>query len=199
MASHLHAAGAAVEEGAAPGLPLTGMHDLHLHPRLLRRVLAECLPLPDPHADLEPTPRPADLARALGAVREQGLLAERATDPGLLEEWRTAVDAWVDRLVALLVSDREHSCWVGTSFLGLTFEECSDDRFAKSYSDWFERILKRFKAPSSNKMVNMATCTTMANLFVRYVTRTYWLILQGDIYLLIVKDMKMGCNLLFNN
>uniref|UniRef100_A0A0E0LBD4 Pre-rRNA-processing protein RIX1 N-terminal domain-containing protein n=1 Tax=Oryza punctata TaxID=4537 RepID=A0A0E0LBD4_ORYPU len=166
MASHIHAA--AVGEGAAAGgLPLTGMHDLRLRPRLLRRILAECLPLPDPDADLQPTRSPADLARALSAVREQGLLAEGAADPGLLEEWSAAVDAWVDRLIALLASDREHSCWVGTSFLGLTFEECSEDRFANSYSFWVEKILKKIKAPSSNKMVNIATCTTMANLFMR--------------------------------
>uniref|UniRef100_A0A0E0PXI2 Pre-rRNA-processing protein RIX1 N-terminal domain-containing protein n=1 Tax=Oryza rufipogon TaxID=4529 RepID=A0A0E0PXI2_ORYRU len=146
MASHIHAA-------AAGDLPLTGMHDLRLRPRLLRRVLAECLPLPDPAADLQPTRSPADLARALSAVREQGLLAvEGAADPGLLEEWSAAVDAWVDRLVALLASDREHSCWVGTSFLGLTFEECSEDRFANSYSFWFEKIMKKIKVPSSNKM-----------------------------------------------
>lgn len=100
MASHIHAA-------AAGDLPLTGMHDLRLRPRLLRRVLAECLPLPDPAADLQPTRSPADLARALSAVREQGLLVvEGAADPGLLEEWSAAVDAWVDRLVALLASDR---------------------------------------------------------------------------------------------
>uniref|UniRef100_A0A0E0E1K5 Pre-rRNA-processing protein RIX1 N-terminal domain-containing protein n=1 Tax=Oryza meridionalis TaxID=40149 RepID=A0A0E0E1K5_9ORYZ len=161
MASHIHAAAAGV-------LPLTGMHDLRLRPRLLRRVLAECLPLPDPAADLQPTRSPADLARALSAVREQGLLAvEGAADPGLLEEWSAAVDAWVDRLVALLASDREHSCWVGTSFLGLTFEECSEDRFANSYSFWFEKIMKKIKVPSSNKMVSIATCTTMASLFMR--------------------------------
>nr|XP_025882122.1 uncharacterized protein LOC9267324 isoform X4 [Oryza sativa Japonica Group] len=161
MASHIHAA-------AAGDLPLTGMHDLRLRPRLLRRVLAECLPLPDPAADLQPTRSPADLARALSAVREQGLLAvEGAADPGLLEEWSAAVDAWVDRLVALLASDREHSCWVGTSFLGLTFEECSEDRFANSYSFWFEKIMKKIKVPSSNKMVSIATCTAMASLFMR--------------------------------
>uniref|UniRef100_A0A0E0A981 Pre-rRNA-processing protein RIX1 N-terminal domain-containing protein n=1 Tax=Oryza glumipatula TaxID=40148 RepID=A0A0E0A981_9ORYZ len=146
MASHIHAA-------AAGDLPLTGMHDLRLRPRLLRRVLAECLPLPDPGADLQPTRSPADLARALSAVRQQGLLAVGgAADPGLLEEWSAAVDAWVDRLVALLASDREHSCWVGTSFLGLTFEECGEDRFANSYSFWFEKIMKKIKVPSSNKM-----------------------------------------------
>uniref|UniRef100_A0A0E0GSU5 Pre-rRNA-processing protein RIX1 N-terminal domain-containing protein n=1 Tax=Oryza nivara TaxID=4536 RepID=A0A0E0GSU5_ORYNI len=161
MASHIHAA-------AAGDLPLTGMHDLRLRPRLLRRVLAECLPLPDPAADLQPTRSPADLARALSAVREQGLLAvEGAADPGLLEEWSAAVDAWVDRLVALLASDREHSCWVGTSFLGLTFEECSEDRFANSYFFWFEKIMKKIKVPSSNKMVSIATCTAMASLFMR--------------------------------
>uniref|UniRef100_A0A0D9WQE5 Pre-rRNA-processing protein RIX1 N-terminal domain-containing protein n=1 Tax=Leersia perrieri TaxID=77586 RepID=A0A0D9WQE5_9ORYZ len=151
MASRIHAA-AAPAPPVEEGLPFAGMHDLRLRPRLLRHLLAECLPLPDPDADLEPTRRPADLARALRTVRDQGLLAERASDPGLLEEWHAAVDAWVDRLVALLVSDREHSCWVGTSFLGLTFEGCSDDRFAKSYSDWFKKILKKLKAPSSNKM-----------------------------------------------
>uniref|UniRef100_A0A0E0A983 Pre-rRNA-processing protein RIX1 N-terminal domain-containing protein n=1 Tax=Oryza glumipatula TaxID=40148 RepID=A0A0E0A983_9ORYZ len=161
MASHIHAA-------AAGDLPLTGMHDLRLRPRLLRRVLAECLPLPDPGADLQPTRSPADLARALSAVRQQGLLAVGgAADPGLLEEWSAAVDAWVDRLVALLASDREHSCWVGTSFLGLTFEECGEDRFANSYSFWFEKIMKKIKVPSSNKMVSIATCTAMASLFMR--------------------------------
>uniref|UniRef100_A0A0D9WQE4 Pre-rRNA-processing protein RIX1 N-terminal domain-containing protein n=1 Tax=Leersia perrieri TaxID=77586 RepID=A0A0D9WQE4_9ORYZ len=155
MASRIHAA-AAPAPPVEEGLPFAGMHDLRLRPRLLRHLLAECLPLPDPDADLEPTRRPADLARALRTVRDQGLLAERASDPGLLEEWHAAVDAWVDRLVALLVSDREHSCWVGTSFLGLTFEGCSDDRFAKSYSDWFKKILKKLKAPSSNKMEKAA-------------------------------------------
>ncbi|KAL5199519.1 hypothetical protein ABZP36_020722 [Zizania latifolia] len=152
---------------AAAGLAYTGMHDLRLRPRLLRVLLAECIPLPDPDVYQEPTRRPSDLAHALCAIREQGLLAERAPDPGLMEEWRAAVDAWVDRLLALLVSSRVHSCWVGTSFLGVTIEQCCDDRFAKSYSDWFEKILKRLKAPSSMKMVNMATCTTMADLFVR--------------------------------
>lgn len=34
---------------------------------------------------------------------------------------------------------------MGISFLGLTVQECCDERFAKSYSDWFEKVLKKLK------------------------------------------------------
>ncbi|GJM99145.1 hypothetical protein PR202_ga16222 [Eleusine coracana subsp. coracana] len=132
---------------AASAGALAGRRDLCLRPRLLLALLNDCLPLPDDEgAGLGPPRRPADLAYAADAVRAHGLLAEdNAGDPGLREEWRAAVDAWVDRLLGLMDSDREHSCWVGTSFLGLTFQECSDGRFVKSYSDWFQKVLGNMK------------------------------------------------------
>ncbi|KAL6909796.1 hypothetical protein ACP4OV_001455 [Aristida adscensionis] len=152
-----------------------------LRPRLLRELLDGRLPLPDDGGDDDdraPRPRPrrspADLAYAADALRARGLLAEewRAADDGpeLAEEWRAAVDAWVDRLLKLMDSGKEHSCWVGTSFLGLTIQECCDRRFEKSYPDWFEKLLKKIKAPSGIKMLNIFTCTTIYDLFVRLAT-----------------------------
>jgi hypothetical protein len=147
------------------------MHDLRLRPRLLRALLDDCLPLPVPGRG--PPRRPADLAYAADAIRAHDLLAEHSAgpaDPGVLEEWGAAVDAWVDRVLELIDSGKEYSCWGGTSFLGLTIQECCDRRFVKSYSDWFEKVLKNMKEPSCNKMVNMFTCTTMSDLFLRLAT-----------------------------
>ncbi|XP_025811285.1 uncharacterized protein LOC112889030 isoform X5 [Panicum hallii] len=164
-------ASAAAYVGAGVGVALTGMHDLRLRPRLLRALLDDCLPLPVPGRG--PPRRPADLAYAADAIRAHDLLAEHSAgpaDPGVLEEWGAAVDAWVDRVLELIDSGKEYSCWGGTSFLGLTIQECCDRRFVKSYSDWFEKVLKNMKEPSCNKMVNMFTCTTMSDLFLRLAT-----------------------------
>jgi hypothetical protein len=89
--------------------------DLRLRPRLLRALLNDCLPLPDYMA---PPPDPADLAYAVDAVHAHGLLAEHAAngDPGLPDEWRAAVDAWVDRLLGLMDSK-----WVRASPSGCAF------------------------------------------------------------------------------
>lgn len=118
--------------------------DLRLRPRLLLPLLNDCLPLLD---YMGPSPDPADLAYAVDAIQANGLLAEHAADgdPGLRDEWRAGVDAWVDRLLGLMDSKWEHNCWVGTSFLGLTFHECSDGRFVESYSDWFQKVLRNMK------------------------------------------------------
>ncbi|XP_022681503.1 uncharacterized protein LOC101761096 isoform X3 [Setaria italica] len=123
---------AAADAGAGGGVALAGMHDLRLRPRLLRSLLDDCLPLPVPGRS--PPRRPADLAYAADAVCSHGLLAEPSAgraDPGVLEEWEAAVDAWVHRLLELIGSDKEPSC---------------------------------------NKMVNMFTCTTMSDLFLRLAT-----------------------------
>ncbi|XP_025811287.1 uncharacterized protein LOC112889030 isoform X7 [Panicum hallii] len=143
-------ASAAAYVGAGVGVALTGMHDLRLRPRLLRALLDDCLPLPVPGRG--PPRRPADLAYAADAIRAHDLLAEHSAgpaDPGVLEEWGAAVDAWVDRVLELIDSGKEYSCWGGTSFLGLTIQECCDRRFVKSYSDWFEKVLKNMKIESS--------------------------------------------------
>nr|TKW21521.1 hypothetical protein SEVIR_4G124600v2 [Setaria viridis] len=101
---------AAADAGAGGGVALAGMHDLRLRPRLLRSLLDDCLPLPVPGRS--PPRRPADLAYAADAVCSHGLLAEPSAgraDPGVLEEWEAAVDAWVHRLLELIGSDKVYA------------------------------------------------------------------------------------------
>jgi hypothetical protein len=86
------------------------MHDLRLRPRLLRALLDDCLPLPVPGRG--PPRRPADLAYAADAIRAHDLLAEHSAgpaDPGVLEEWGAAVDAWVDRVLELIDSGKVYA------------------------------------------------------------------------------------------
>uniref|UniRef100_A0A453HS85 Pre-rRNA-processing protein RIX1 N-terminal domain-containing protein n=1 Tax=Aegilops tauschii subsp. strangulata TaxID=200361 RepID=A0A453HS85_AEGTS len=55
-----------------------------------------------------------------------------------------------------------------TCFLGVTFQECSSERFAESYSDWFEKILRNLQqGPSSLQLVTVVSCTSMSDLFAR--------------------------------
>ncbi|PUZ75281.1 hypothetical protein GQ55_1G146600 [Panicum hallii var. hallii] len=152
--------------GASGGF-LAGVNDPWLKPRLLRAVVAERLPQPG-GAELPPV----ELASVLGAVRTHGLLTEglpdRAPeDPKLAEAWRTAVDSWVERVVALVESDSAYSCWLGTCFLGVTFQECSNERFAESYSNWYEKILSNLQEPSCLQLVTVISCTSLSDLFVR--------------------------------
>ncbi|CAN6244092.1 unnamed protein product [Urochloa humidicola] len=152
--------------GASGGF-LAGVNDPWLKPRLLRALLAERLPQPG-GADLPPV----ELASVLHAVRTHGLLTEalpeRApADPKLAEAWRAAVDSWVERVVALVESDSAYSCWLGTCFLGVTFQECSNERFAESYSDWYEKIMSNLQEPASLQLVTVISCTSMSDLFVR--------------------------------
>ncbi|CAN6272438.1 unnamed protein product [Urochloa humidicola] len=152
--------------GASGGF-LAGVNDPRLKPRLLRALLAERLPQPG-GADLPPV----ELASVLHAVRTHGLLTEalpeRApADPKLAEAWRAAVDSWVERVVALVESDSAYSCWLGTCFLGVTFQECSNERFAESYSDWYEKIMSNLQEPASLQLVTVISCTSMSDLFVR--------------------------------
>ncbi|KAF0928080.1 hypothetical protein E2562_037723 [Oryza meyeriana var. granulata] len=143
---------------------LADVNDPWLKPRLLRAVVGERLPKPG--SDLPP----AELASVLDAVRTHGLLTERLPGPHdakLAEAWRAAVDAWVERVGDLMQSDLPYSRWLGTCFLGLTFQECSNERFAESYSNWFEKILSNLQEPSSVQLVIIVSCTSMSDLFVR--------------------------------
>uniref|UniRef100_A0A0E0KZL9 Pre-rRNA-processing protein RIX1 N-terminal domain-containing protein n=1 Tax=Oryza punctata TaxID=4537 RepID=A0A0E0KZL9_ORYPU len=131
--------------GAGGGF-LADANDPWLKPRLLRAVVGERLPRPG--SDLPP----AELASILDAVRTHGLLTERLYgphDPKLAEAWRAAVDAWVERIGELMQSDLPYSRWLGTCFLGLMFQECCNERFAESYSGWFEKILINLQEPST--------------------------------------------------
>ncbi|KAJ1283929.1 hypothetical protein BS78_03G164900 [Paspalum vaginatum] len=155
--------------GATAGV-LADFNDPWLKPRLLRTVVAERLQQPG-GGELPP----AEVASVLEAVRTHNLLTEDLpdrglADPKLAEAWRAAVDAWVERVVALVESNSTYSCWLGTSFLGVTFQECSNERFAESHSIWFEKILGFLQEPSSSQLVTVISCTSMSDLFVRLAT-----------------------------
>ncbi|KAM0898062.1 hypothetical protein ACQ4PT_022152 [Festuca glaucescens] len=144
---------------------LADLNDQWLKPRLLRVVVGERLPQPGS------TVPPSELASILEAVRTHGLLTEAIQGPPdrkLAEAWRAAVDAWVERVGELLQSDSPHGRWLGTCFLGVTFQDCSNERFAESYSDWFEKILSNLQQePSSLQLATVVSCTSMSDLFVR--------------------------------
>ncbi|KAL6640323.1 hypothetical protein ACP70R_022172 [Stipagrostis hirtigluma subsp. patula] len=150
---------------AASGGFLAGVKDPWLKVRLLRAVVTERLP--QPGAELPQ----AEVASVLEAVRTHGLLVESlpsgSSDPKLAEAWRAAVDAWVERVVELVDSDWTYSCWLGTLFLGLTVQECSNERFAVSYSNWFEKILSNLQEPSGVQLISSVSCTSMRDLFAR--------------------------------
>ncbi|KAK3156687.1 hypothetical protein QOZ80_2AG0110520 [Eleusine coracana subsp. coracana] len=151
---------------AGPGGFLVDLNDPWLKPRLLKALVAERLPQPG-GSELPP----AEVASVLNAVRTHGLLSERLPghppDPKLAEAWRAAVNAWVERLGAFVESESGYCRWLGTCFLGITFQECCNERFAESYSTWFERILSNLQGPSSLQLVTAISCTSMSDLFVR--------------------------------
>ncbi|XP_066317836.1 uncharacterized protein [Miscanthus floridulus] len=156
--------------GSGGGGFLGDVNDPWLKPRLLRAVVTERLPQPGGGgAELSPT----EVASILEAVRTHGLLTEdlpargAPASPKLAEAWRAAVDAWVERVVALVESDSTYSCWLGTCFLGVTFQECRNERFAESHSIWFEKILGNLQESSSSQLVIVISCTSMSDLFVR--------------------------------
>lgn len=105
---------------SGPGGFLADLNDPWLKPRLLKALVAGRLPQPG-GAELPP----AEVASVLDAVRTHGLLAEslqdHPPDSKLAEAWRAAVDAWVERLCALVESDSVRSlpirmlsllCWL---------------------------------------------------------------------------------------
>ncbi|AQK68172.1 proline-, glutamic acid- and leucine-rich protein 1 isoform X1 [Zea mays] len=155
--------------GSGGGGFLGDVNDPWLKPRLLRAVVTGRLPQPGAAAELSPT----EVASILEVVRTHGLLTEdlpgrgALVNPKLAEAWRAAVDAWVERVVALVESDSTYSCWLGTCFLGVTFQECRNDRFAESHSIWFEKILSNLQQSSSFQLVIVISCTSMSDLFVR--------------------------------
>ncbi|XP_008807711.2 proline-, glutamic acid- and leucine-rich protein 1 [Phoenix dactylifera] len=144
---------------------LKGMNDYRLRPRMLRSLVRDRLP-----DEKRPFPSPAELSSILAYVKTHGLLSERLADPSdgkLIEAWRSAVDAWVDRLLLLVSSNMPDKCWAGTCLLGVTCEECSSDRFIASFSIWFQKLLSNIQPPSTTHFVKVACCASLADLFTR--------------------------------
>ena len=78
------------------------MYDVDMKPRLLRTLIKERVP-----DDKHPFENPAELSTVVSLIKTHGLLSEsfsKSTDQKLVDNWKSAVDSWVER-VLLLVSN----------------------------------------------------------------------------------------------
>lgn len=81
---------------------LEGMNDPRLKPRLLRSLVRDRLP-----EESGPAPSPSELSSILASIKTHSLLSEHVpdlSDAKLIEAWRTAVDAWIERVLSLASS-----------------------------------------------------------------------------------------------
>lgn len=82
---------------------IQGMYDVALKPNLLRSLLKEYVP-----DERHPFTSPSDLSRVVSAVKTHRLLSECVPDSAdqmLIDSWKSAVDAWVNRLTSLASSN----------------------------------------------------------------------------------------------
>ncbi|XP_057454758.1 uncharacterized protein LOC130746223 [Lotus japonicus] len=142
-----------------------GMDDVELKPRLLRTLISDHL-----RDKKRPSFNPSALSKVISLIRTHSLLSESFTEsmaPELVEEWKSAVTSWVERIETLLESSTLDKCWAGISLLGVTCELCSDDRFVDSYSSWFDKLKKKLQPPADSDLVRVACCASISDLFAR--------------------------------
>ncbi|XP_057969330.1 uncharacterized protein LOC131158473 isoform X2 [Malania oleifera] len=146
------------------------MYDPRLKPRVLRGLVSDHLPYED-----GPVPSRPEISNLAFTVRTFSLLSESlprtptTVDASLVQDWKSSVDAWVDRVVQLVSCDLPDKNWVGICMLGLTCTECSTARFLSSYPAWLDKLLSHIEPPSDFQSVKVASCNSMSDLF----TRTY--------------------------
>ncbi|KAK4756807.1 hypothetical protein SAY87_006934 [Trapa incisa] len=141
------------------------MYDVALKPRLLRKLLSENLP--DEKRPLQDT---RVLERVIWAVKTHKLLSESIVDSNdnkHAKAWRSAVSAWIDRVLLLVSSDSPTKCWVGVSLLGLTCQECSSELFLEGYPAWIEKLQAHIEPATKSLLVKVASCASLADLFLR--------------------------------
>ncbi|XP_059598540.1 uncharacterized protein LOC100256091 isoform X4 [Vitis vinifera] len=141
------------------------VYDVAFKPRLLRTLLKDHVPDQN-----QPFRSPSDLSIVLSAIKTHRLLSESVTesiDQKHIDKWKTAVDSWVDRLLALVSCNMPDKCWAGTCLLGLTCQECSTDRFLASYSVWFHKLLSHIQPAAESHFVKVASCTSISDLLTR--------------------------------
>nr|XP_016498511.1 PREDICTED: proline-, glutamic acid- and leucine-rich protein 1-like isoform X1 [Nicotiana tabacum] len=144
---------------------IENMYDVALKPRLLRSFLKEYVP------DLKhPFRNPSVLSYVVSTIKIQRLLSELAppeSDQKLIENWTSAVDSWINRVLALASSDTPDKCWAGVCLLGVTCQECSRERFLASYAAWFNTLLLHLQSPADSHFVKVASCASLSDLFTR--------------------------------
>lgn len=141
------------------------MYDIKLKPRLLRTLIKEHVP-----DEKHPFRNPSELSKVVSMIKTHKLLGEssmEATDKKQVEIWTSTVDAWVERLFSLVSSSMPDKRWAGICLLGVTCQECSDERFLASYSVWFHKLLSHIQSPGDCHFVKVASCASMSDLFTR--------------------------------
>ncbi|KAI4354075.1 hypothetical protein L6164_002975 [Bauhinia variegata] len=146
---------------------LSNMNDVALKPRLLRTILKEQVP-----DEKHPFSISSELSRVITIIRTHSLLSEsfseeKSVDPKQIGRWKSAVDSWVDRILALVSSNMPDKCWAGICLLGFTCQECSSARFLASYSEWFQKLLSVLQLSACSHFVRVASCASISDLFVR--------------------------------
>ncbi|XP_042426615.1 uncharacterized protein LOC122014451 [Zingiber officinale] len=132
---------------------------------LLQLLVRDCLP-----EESGPTPVLSDLSFIISKIKTVDLLSEQLPNPSntkLVEAWRAAMDAWLERVISLTSSKMPDKCWVGVSLLGVTCGKCSSARFITSYSVWFQKLLSIIQLPPNSSFVRVAVCTSLSDLFTR--------------------------------
>ncbi|KAK7851730.1 hypothetical protein CFP56_041023 [Quercus suber] len=141
------------------------MYDADMKPRLLRTLIKERVP-----DDKHPFENPAELSTVVSLIKTHGLLSEsfsKSTDQKLVDNWKSAVDSWVERVLVLVSNNMPDKCWAGICLLGLTCQECSSDRFLASYTLWFHKLLPYIQSPGDSHFVKVASCASVSDLFTR--------------------------------
>ncbi|KAL6494296.1 hypothetical protein OROGR_031096 [Orobanche gracilis] len=142
-----------------------GMYDVALKPKLLRSLLREYVP-----DERHTFSNPSEMSYVVATVKTHKLLSEWTTQPveqDLVVAWKSAVDAWVHRLLTLASSNLPDKCWAGICLLGLACQECSSERFLTSYAGWLDKLLSRVQPPEVSNFVKAASCASLSDLITR--------------------------------
>ncbi|XP_047973151.1 uncharacterized protein LOC125215692 [Salvia hispanica] len=141
------------------------MYDVAMKPKLLRSLLREYVP-----DEKHPFTNPSELSYVVSAVKTHKLLSERTppeTQQDLVDAWKSAVDSWVNRLLALASSNLPDKCWAGICLLGLTCQQCSSERFLTSYDVWLNKLLAHIQPSEVSHFVKASSCASLSDMFTR--------------------------------
>ncbi|CAG7899055.1 unnamed protein product [Brassica rapa] len=143
------------------------MCDLRLKPKILRNLLSEYVP-----NEKQPLVDFQSLSKVVSTISTHKLLSESPSSSAdqkkiQAKPSKSAVDEWVERLLALVSSDMPDKCWVGVVLIGVTCRECCSGRFFGLYSVWFNSLLSHIKNPESSRIVLVASCTSVSDLLTR--------------------------------
>lgn len=118
---------------------------------------------------------PTLLSNAVASIRQHSLLRETSRSPvasGLktksgLNASKAANDAWMEKVFRLLSDSVAENKWAGICLLGVTYRECSRQRFLECFNSWSLKLLPFLKQQTEPVFVRAAACASLTDLFVR--------------------------------